>query len=99
MDANAAKLIGAGLATIPLALPRVTRVLDARERKVSEDIARAEKLKAEADEALAAYNKALTEARSQAQAELQRAAAAAAAGNAKRDASFAAALAERTRAA
>jgi F-type H+-transporting ATPase subunit b len=82
-----------------VALPRVARVLEARERKVSEDLARAEKLKAEADEALAAYNKALTDARSQAQAALQQASAAAAAEQAQRDAAFAATLHERTRAA
>jgi F-type H+-transporting ATPase subunit b len=87
------------LAMARLALPRVARVLEARERKVSEDLARAEKLKAEADEALAAYNKALTDARGRAQAALQQAAAAAADEQAKRDAAFAAALAERTRAA
>jgi F-type H+-transporting ATPase subunit b len=87
------------LAMSRLALPRVARVLESRERKVSEDLARAEKLKAEADEALAAYNKALTEARSQAQTALQQAGAAAAAEQAKRDAAFAAALTERTRAA
>ena len=80
-----------------LALPRVARVLDERERKLQDDLARAEKLKAEADETLAAYNKALADARGQAQAMLQRTAEAIAAENAKRDAAMAAALAERTR--
>jgi len=47
------------LAMARLALPRVARVLDERERKLEDDLARAEKLKAEADETLAAYNKAL----------------------------------------
>ena len=85
------------LAMARLALPRVARVLDERERKLEDDLARAEKLKAEADETLAAYNKALADARGQAQAELQRAAEAIAAENAKREATLSAALAERTR--
>ncbi len=85
------------LAMARLALPRVARVLDERERKLEDDLARAEKLKAEADETLAAYNKALTDARGQAQAELHRAAEAIAAENAKREAALSTALAERTR--
>ena len=87
------------LAMARLALPRVARVLDERERKLEDDLARAEKLKAEADETLAAYNKALADARGQAQADLQRAAEAIAEENAKREATLSAALAERTRAA
>lgn len=85
------------LAMARLALPRVARVLDERERKLEDDLARAEKLKAEADETLAAYNKALADARGQAQADLQRAAVAIAEENAKREAALAAALADRTR--
>ena len=87
------------LAMARLALPRVARVLDERERKLEDDLARAEKLKAEADETLAAYNKALADARGQAQAELHRAAEAIAEENAKREATLSAALAERTRSA
>ena len=85
------------LAMARLALPRVARVLDERERRLEDDLARAEKLKAEADETLAAYNKALADARGQAQGELQRAAEAIAAENAKREAALSAALSERTR--
>ena len=87
------------LAMARMALPRIARVLDERERKVQDDLARAEKLKAEADETLAAYNKALADARGLAQAELQKAAEAIAAENAKRDAALTAMLGERTRAA
>lgn len=87
------------LAMSRLALPRVAQVLEARQRKVGEDLARAEKLKAEADEAMAAYSKAMADARGQAQATLQQAAAGIAAEQAKRDAVFATTLAERTRAA
>ncbi len=81
------------------ALPKVARVLDERERRIKGDLERAERLKAEADEALAAYRKTLGDARARAQAELRKAAAAAAADASKRDAAFAASLAEKTRAA
>jgi F-type H+-transporting ATPase subunit b len=81
------------------ALPKVARVLDERERRIKGDLERAERLKAEADEALAAYRRTLADARGKAQAELREAAAAVAAEIAKRDAAFAASVAERTRAA
>ncbi|MBX6323066.1 MAG: hypothetical protein IRY94_14655, partial [Rhodospirillaceae bacterium] len=50
-----------------VALPRVARIMAARERKVSDDLDRAEQMKKEADEALAAYNQAIAAARAKAQ--------------------------------
>src|SRR5262249_47157090 len=87
------------LAMSRLALPRVAGVLEGRARKLSDDLAKAEKLKAQADEAMVAYNKALADARGQAQAELQQAAQAIATANAERGAALDKALAEKTRAA
>jgi len=82
-----------------VALPGIARVLEDRERRIEDDLDRAGRLKAEADGVLAAYNKALAEARGAAQAELQKAAAAAAAEAARRDSAIAAELAAKTRAA
>ncbi|WP_119462114.1 F0F1 ATP synthase subunit B' [Rhodospirillaceae bacterium SYSU D60014] len=78
-----------------IVLPRISGVLENREQRIQSDLEKAEKLKAEADEVLAAYNKAQADARAQAQAELQKAAAAIAAEAAKREEAFAATLAER----
>ncbi len=50
-----------------LALPRVAAILDERSNRISGDLAAAAKLKAESDEALAAYEKALAEAKAKAQ--------------------------------
>jgi F-type H+-transporting ATPase subunit b len=50
------------------ALPQVGRVIDARQKRIADDFAEAEKLKAQSDEAVAAYEKALADARSRAQA-------------------------------
>jgi len=50
-----------------LALPRIARAMEARRRRREDDLARAAQLKAEADEASAAYQKTLAEARAQAQ--------------------------------
>jgi len=72
-----------------LALPRVGAALAAREAKLTDDIDRAEKLKVEAETALAAYHKAIAEARAGSQAELKQAAAAMAAEASKREAAFA----------
>lgn len=79
-----------------IALPRISGVLEDREQRIQSDLEKAEKLKAEADEVLAAYNKAQADARAQAQAELQKAAAAISAEAAKREEAFAATLAERS---
>jgi F-type H+-transporting ATPase subunit b len=50
------------------ALPRVRRVLDNRRERIADDLTRAEGLKAEAEDALKAYQQALAEARAKSQA-------------------------------
>jgi F-type H+-transporting ATPase subunit b len=50
-----------------LAVPRIAEVLEQRRRLVQDDIDRAAALKAETDQAIAAYEQAMAEARSQAQ--------------------------------
>ena len=50
-----------------VALPRIATVLAERDRHVEEDLARAERLKREADETLKAYEAALATARAEAQ--------------------------------
>jgi F-type H+-transporting ATPase subunit b len=49
-----------------LALPRVTAIIENRQNKIEGDIAEAGKLKTESEEALAAYEKALADARNRA---------------------------------
>lgn len=51
-----------------LLLPRVGGIIEARARRIEEDLAEAQRLKSEADAANAAYEKALADARSRAQA-------------------------------
>lgn len=82
-----------------IALPRIASVLDERERQVQSDIERAEKLKAEADESLAAYERTMAEARANAQGELRKAAQAMAAEASARESSLGAKLGEQTAAA
>ena len=50
-----------------LALPRVARIIDNRQKRIDDDIADAGKLKTQSDEAVAAYEKALADARARAQ--------------------------------
>jgi len=50
------------------ALPRIGSILEERRGRIEGDLAAAERLKSESDEALAAYEKALSEARARAQA-------------------------------
>lgn len=50
-----------------IALPRVGGIIENRQKKISGDLADAEKLKTESDEALASYEKALADARARAQ--------------------------------
>jgi len=50
-----------------LALPRVGSIIDARRSRIEGDLAAANQLKTSADEAMAAYEKSLAEARSRAQ--------------------------------
>jgi F-type H+-transporting ATPase subunit b len=80
-----------------LALPRVGAALTAREAKLTGDLDRAEKLKAEAEATIAAYHKKIAEARAESQAELKQAAAAMVAEASRREAAFAAEIGTRTK--
>jgi F-type H+-transporting ATPase subunit b len=51
-----------------LALPRVASIIEGRQKRIAGDIAEAGRLKAQSDEAVAAYEKALADARANAQA-------------------------------
>jgi F-type H+-transporting ATPase subunit b len=82
-----------------MALPRIASVIEQRDHRIKSDLDRAEKVKADADAALATYQKAMADARANAQAELRQGQAAIAAETAKREAEFAKRLAERTKAA
>jgi F-type H+-transporting ATPase subunit b len=50
-----------------LALPRVGAIIESRQKRIADDIAEAGRLKTQSDEAAAAYEKALADARSRAQ--------------------------------
>jgi len=50
------------------ALPRVGRIIESRQKRIADDLADAERLKVQSDEAVAAYEKALADARARAQA-------------------------------
>ncbi len=56
-----------------IALPRVAEVLEKRQDRIDDDLEKAAKLKAEAEETLAAYEKAMAEGRAKAQALLRQA--------------------------
>lgn len=75
-----------------LALPRIASALGDRQQKLESDLGRAERVKAEAEQVLAAYQKAMADARQQAQALTGRATAEMAADLAKREAAFTAEL-------
>jgi F-type H+-transporting ATPase subunit b len=51
-----------------IALPRIASILEARREHIAGDLAEAQRLKADSDEALAAYEKSLADARNRAQA-------------------------------
>lgn len=55
------------------ALPRVSSVLQERQERIDEDLRKAEEFKQEADDAIAAYEKLVADARSQAQAVIREA--------------------------
>jgi F-type H+-transporting ATPase subunit b len=78
-------------------LPRISSVLEQRQEKIEDDLGRAEKLRAEAEEVLAAYRKALDDARAKAQADIKATAAAMAEAAGKRHQAFTAELAGRTK--
>jgi F-type H+-transporting ATPase subunit b len=80
-----------------VALPRVASVLERRQAHIATDLEKAEKRRAEAEEALAAYRQTLDAARSDAQSAVRTAADEMARQQAARDAEFAASLAKRTR--
>jgi len=50
-----------------VALPRVGAIIEGRHKRIADDIAEAERLKTQSDEAVAAYEKALADARARAQ--------------------------------
>jgi F-type H+-transporting ATPase subunit b len=50
-----------------VALPRVGRIIEQRQKRIDDDLADAGKLKVQSDEAIAAYEKALADARARAQ--------------------------------
>lgn len=77
-----------------LVLPRVAKVLGQREERIQGNLEKAEKLKAEADEVLATYQKAIADARAEAHAALTKAAADIAATVSVREAEFGKKLAE-----
>lgn len=79
-----------------VALPRVAQVLQDRQDRIEDDLQKAEALRAEAQGVEHAYEKALSDARSQAAAVLSEAQAEISAQAARRQADFAAALAEKT---
>lgn len=80
-----------------LALPKVAAIIDQRAERIEGNLAKAEQLRAEAAGVLAAYEKAIADAKGAAQAELAKAAAEIAAETTKREAEFGARLAEQTR--
>lgn len=82
-----------------IALPRIASVLDERDRQVETNVERAEKLKAEAEEALATYQQTMAEARAKAQAELRKAAEAVAAETQARESELGAKVAKQSEAA
>nr|WP_298682012.1 F0F1 ATP synthase subunit B' [uncultured Dongia sp.] len=80
-----------------LALPKVAAIIDQRAERIEGNLAKAEQLRAEAAGVLAAYEKAIADAKAGAQAELAKAGADIAAETAKREAEFGKRLAEQTR--
>lgn len=82
-----------------VAVPRVGAVLDARRDRLDQDLARAAQLKSEADSVIAAYEKALADARGEAQATIRETTERLEAAAADRQRDLARALAERTGAA
>jgi F-type H+-transporting ATPase subunit b len=82
-----------------LALPRVDAIIEARRKRMDDDLARAAAIKAEAEAVIAAYQRTLAEARAQAQAAVKERTDQFAAEAAEQQRQLAEALAEQTRAA
>jgi F-type H+-transporting ATPase subunit b len=80
-----------------VALPRVSSVIEDREKRIQADLEKADRVKADADRAKAAYEKTLADARAKAQAELAAATQAIQAETGKRDAAFMSQLTQRTK--
>jgi F-type H+-transporting ATPase subunit b len=85
--------------TSKLAMPRIASVLEQRDARIKGDLDRAERVKAEADAALAAYQKTMADARNKAQSELRQTQAEIVAETTKRETAFAQQLAQRAKAA
>jgi len=83
--------------TSRLAMPRIAHVLEQRETRIRGDLDRAERVKIEADEALAGYQKTMADARGKAQGEMRQTQAEIAAEAGKREAAFAQQLEQRTK--
>jgi F-type H+-transporting ATPase subunit b len=82
-----------------VAMPRVAAVLDARRNRLDQDLARAAELKSQADAVVATYQKALADARAEAQATIRETTERLDAAAAERQRELAQALAERISAA
>jgi F-type H+-transporting ATPase subunit b len=80
-----------------IALPRVSQIIEDRQNKVEDDLAKAEKLRTEAQEVYEAYEKALQEARADAQKVLRETGDEIAAEQAKRNEAFTKELDQKTR--
>lgn len=80
-----------------VALPRVSSVIEDREKRIQADLEKADRVKADADKVKAAYEKTLADARTKAQAELAAATQAIQADSGKRDAAFMSQLTQRTK--
>jgi F-type H+-transporting ATPase subunit b len=80
-----------------LGLPRVRGVIEARRKRIDDDLARASEVKNQAEAAMAAYQRVLTEARAQAQATVKESSNRFAAEAAERQRQLAATLAEHTK--
>ncbi|MEE9140197.1 MAG: F0F1 ATP synthase subunit B' [Alphaproteobacteria bacterium] len=87
------------LAMWKLALPRIAGILEGREERINSDLTRAEKLKAEAEKVLAAYEKAMADARGEAEAMLRKTSEKLTADSAARHGELTKRLAERAKAA
>ena len=87
------------LLMLKLGLPRVNAIIEARRKRLDDDLARAAEMKTEAEAVIAAYQKTMAEARAEAQATIRERAERFAAEAAERQRQLAETLAEQTRSA